>query len=252
MGLLKTVTFEKQTPVSGLSILDFMNEPVLFLDNVEVEDREDFEAFATNNQDISYLDYDGRPSFEFKGTTIDEVAPHFDGISASNPKKMPEWLVFWAQEEVEQGGGGAYIVHDCTSIGKDSELMGQLSGGRQVFVDYQKSVSGASAQDEFSIPLIQEKYGKPCLRMFLDPSDEAERQTPKPNTRLQDSKGNCLEHLRPRIHEHMRHPQNVSTVELKRRGILILNNHLCFHGRMRLNEASSRSFCRVQLLSTPK
>lgn len=94
--------------ISSLDFSEFSEFQAVVLSDVQGIDLEAFERFGTKNR--KYLPYGERPSFSFSGEVLDEVAPHFDGVSAEDVDKIPEHLIFWAEQELESGLGGEYIV----------------------------------------------------------------------------------------------------------------------------------------------
>lgn len=245
MSFIKQIEVNKS--IRDLDFNDYTQSAATVLLNVHDIDRDSFEAFATKH--YNYLPYDNRPSYGFTGDAQDEVSPHFDGVSADDPRKVPEWLFFWAASEIEEGIGGDYKVCDCTAVEKDPALLKQLQGVRQQFVNYNASVKEGNGRDEFSFPVLQTYRGHQCLRVFLDASDKDIRKVPGVQTKFIGADGQDHEELRKPIHDLYEDKNNYQYVRLERQNLLIVNNVLCFHGRARLQRISNRLFYRVQSLA---
>lgn len=240
----------KQHVATTLDQLDFeafTSAPATLLLDVPDVTREALERFATAQR--PFLPYDGRPTSSFSGETIDEVAPHFDGVSAKEPKFVPEWLIFWAQTEIPSGIGGFYKLCDGRVLDSlPSPLREALRTTQQVFRNYQNSTIGREVSDSFAFPVVQAYAGNEILRAFLEPSDSAVRTLPSVQSEFIGRDGMPQPEISKILTELFNNPQNHQTVDLKTDNVLIVNNRICLHGRERLSRESNRLFYRVQLL----
>lgn len=244
----------KQHVAATLDQLDFeafTTAPATLLLDVSDVTREALERFATAQR--PFLPYDGRPTSSFSGETLDEVAPHFDGVSAKKPEFVPEWLVFWARTEIPRGIGGSYKLCDGRALDSlESPVLEMLRNTHQVFRDYQNSTIGREVSDSFAFPVVQTYAGKEILRAFLEPSDSAVRILPSVQSEFIGRDGTPQPEISKILTELFNKPENHNTVDLRTDNVLIVNNRICLHGRERLSKESNRLFYRIQLLPSER
>ncbi len=235
--------------LNDFSVDEIKSFKAVIIKNLGQIAEKDFVSFGSKFGPI--LPYEGGPIYSFTGEAQDEIELHYDGISASTPKKNPDWLIFYVKKASPVENGGAFKVADTeTALKYISEGTRKFLRTTQLqFFGYFADQKKNKKNDEFSFEVnpIDIFMGRETLRIFL-PSLE--------DRFIEDSKkifkGKTLSEsieIFNDLKKALYHPDVIHRFSFSDHDVLILNNKFTFHGRERFNQPVLRTLDRIQTLA---
>ena len=197
------------------------------------------------------LPYENGPIYSFTGEAQDEIELHYDGISASNPKKIPNWLIFYVRKASPIENGGAFKVADAEIALKfvSDEIKEFLRSTRLQFFGYFAEQMKNKKFDEFSFEIkpIEKFSDHESLRVFLPSLEDRFVGDSKKifQGRTREESLAIFNDLKNALYN----PEVIHRFSFSDHDVLILNNKLTFHGRERFNQPVLRTLDRIQALS---
>ena len=193
-------------------------------------------------------------------TAILENELHYDGISSDGKRVIPDWLIFYIEQEIKQKGG-EFRALNCESVLNDidKDVIEIIENLPLEFYGFPTMYEPKPKPFDitFSIKTIINEKNKRVLRMHL-PTDDKEFYSVEPDyvhckiddfrLRFKDMTGPETAEIFNNLRKVCYSEKHMMKIPMEAGDILFMKNKYTFHGRLKYIPPATRIIHRIQVV----